>query len=146
MSLRPAASPFDHSVHRVTASTTVTACCLTRGCIPRLTTSSIRTGIWDPRRAVRSSRDNLRSNFLNGEVSEENKKEKESPRDCSNSVERAVFPDGFSLRQFTSVMIAGRNRSVARANNGSRMVPVQDRRQEAAAIGNGHTEGRNNAQ
>ena len=43
-------------------------------------------------------------------------------------------------------MIAGRNRSVARANNGSKMVPVQDRRQGAAAIGNGHTEGRNNAQ
>ena len=28
---------------------------------------------------------NSRSNFLNGEVSEENKKKKESPRDCSNS-------------------------------------------------------------
>ena len=36
------------------------------------------------------------------------------------TVERAVFPDGFSLRQFTSVMIAGLNRSVARANNGSK--------------------------
>ena len=42
-------------------------------------------------------------------------------------VARAVFPNGFSLRQFTSVMIAGRNRSVARANNGSETVPVQDR-------------------
>ena len=64
MSLRPAASPFDRSVRRVTASTTVTACCLTRACIPRLTTSSIRTGTWDPRRAVRSSCDKLVSKPL----------------------------------------------------------------------------------
>ena len=61
-------------------------------------------------------------------------------------MERAVFPDGFSLRQVTNVMIAGRNQSVTRANNGSETVPVQDRRQGAAAIGNGHTEERNNAQ
>ena len=64
MSLRPAASLFDRPVRRVTASTTVTACCLTRGCIPCLTTSSIRTGTWDPRRAVRSSRDKLVSEPL----------------------------------------------------------------------------------
>ena len=64
MSLRPAASPFDHSVCRVTASTTITACCLTRGCIPYLTTSSIRIGTWDLRRAVRSSRNKLVSKPL----------------------------------------------------------------------------------
>ena len=37
-----------------------------------------------------------------------------------DDVERAVFPDGFSFRQFTSVMIAGLNQSVARANNGNK--------------------------
>ena len=37
--------------------TNVTACCLTRGCIPFLSTNCERTGTWDPRRAVRSSRD-----------------------------------------------------------------------------------------
>ena len=61
-------------------------------------------------------------------------------------VECAVSPDGFFLRQFTSVMIAGRNRSVAHANNGSKRSQVQDRRQGEAAIGNGHTKGHNDAQ
>ena len=59
VSLRPAASLFDRPVRRVTASTTVTAYCLTCGCILCLTTSSIRTGTWDPRLAVRSSRDTI---------------------------------------------------------------------------------------
>ena len=61
-------------------------------------------------------------------------------------MERAVSLDGIFLRQFTSVMIAGRNRSVARANNGSKRSQAPDRRQGEAAIGNGHTKGHNDAQ
>ena len=62
------------------------------------------------------------------------------------AVERTVSPDGFFLRQFTSVMIAGRNRSVAHANKSSKRSQVQDRRQGEAAIGNGHTKRHNNVQ
>ena len=46
----------------------------------------------------------------------------------SNNVERAATPYGFFLRRFTSVMIAGLNQSVARANNDSRRSQSQDRR------------------
>ena len=64
MSLRPAASLTIIPVRRATVLTNVTACCLTRGCIPFLSTNCERTGTWDPRRAVRSSRDKLVSEPL----------------------------------------------------------------------------------
>ena len=47
---------YDHPVCRVTALTTIAACCLTLGCIPCLSTSSKRMGTWDPRCATRSHR------------------------------------------------------------------------------------------
>ena len=48
---------YDRPVRRAHVLTNVTACCLTRGCIPIPSTNRKRTGTWDPRRAVRSSRD-----------------------------------------------------------------------------------------
>ena len=45
---------YNRPIRRVTALTTIAACCLTRGCIPCLSTSSKRTGTWDPRCATRS--------------------------------------------------------------------------------------------
>ena len=53
MSLRPAASRTIIPVRRATVLTNVIACCLTRGCIPFLSTNCERTGIWDPRCAER---------------------------------------------------------------------------------------------
>ena len=52
-------------------------------------------------------------------------------------MERAVFPDGFSLRQFTSVMIAGRNRSVVCANNGIKgpRCKIDDDERQQSAMG-----------
>ena len=47
---------YDRPVRRVHVLTNVTACCLTRGCISIPSTNRKRTGTWDPRRAVRSSR------------------------------------------------------------------------------------------
>ena len=55
---------YDHSCSSSNVLTNVTACCLTRGCIPIPSTNRKRTGTWDPRRAVRSSRDKLVSKPL----------------------------------------------------------------------------------
>ena len=38
---------YDHLVRRATTLTTIAACCLMRGCILCLSTSSKRTGTWD---------------------------------------------------------------------------------------------------
>ena len=53
------------------------------------------------------------------------------------AVEHVVFQDGFSLRQVTSVMIAGLNRSVARANNGSKgpRCKIDDDERQQSAMG-----------
>ena len=64
MSLRPAASPFDRSVRRVTCINDRNSLLPHARLYSDLTTSSIRTGTWDPRRAVRSSRDKLVSKPL----------------------------------------------------------------------------------
>ena len=52
---------YDLPVHRATVLTIVTACCLTHGCIPILSTNSERTGTWDPWCAVRNNRHMLLS-------------------------------------------------------------------------------------
>ena len=52
-------------------------------------------------------------------------------------MERAVFPNGFFLRRFTSVMIAGLNRSVARANNDESrsQYKIDDKERQQSAMG-----------